>query len=262
MTLAGPPGVGKTTLAMAVCNYVAVRRYRLRCIAVLYCSTRATVTHFKFNLSCGARYNSDGVFFVRMKGKRCARTVIQSVIDTLEKAGAPIHNPTNRTRSNSGSKEQPEQEQQQLQHLEDMLYAWLRHRRCLLVFDHVDDFIDSRSAAKSSTGDGDSHDGVTDETSLAQFIESLLGQTKGVRVLLTTQVPLDQTISFGERILPLEPLSPADCQGVQTRHRQHHEWGGQGVGMSVEHSALLALEEEASVLCPCEILYINRLTMG
>jgi hypothetical protein len=45
----------------------------------------------------------------------------------------------------------------------------------------------------------------------------LLGQTKGVRVLLTTQVPLDQTISFGERILPLEPLSPADCAKLLLR---------------------------------------------
>eukprot|EP00936_MAST-01D_sp_MAST-1D-sp1_P000986 g986.t1 len=183
VTITGDNGIGKTTLAIAISNYVAERRYSL----------------------------SDGVVFVRAEGLKSVRQLVHATIMAMPEATVQASATARASNSaGAGTGRAAEAGKQRSDVLpsdsaDDVarrrLIQCLRHRRCLLVWDNCD--------------------GVLQDPLYKFTVGELLDQTKGVRLLITSTSPVGGVPGFGENLLQLGPLNVRDSARLLTRLCQH-----------------------------------------
>jgi len=171
VTLVGLRGVGKSALAAAACNYIALRNYL-----------------------------PDGIVMIRLEGKRTLEELVKVCKREVKRQLPSIAGDDEASTSSSGSGVMGGGNgggsgsfEDWLERDQEWLFSRLRHLKCLLVLDHIEELQ------------------AQDNLDLKVFLRQLFDQTKSVKVLVTSSRSVDlHTLpgtGVGETLVSVGPLS-------------------------------------------------------
>jgi hypothetical protein len=187
ITLLGASGIGKSALAYAVCQYIAVRRYL-----------------------------PDGIVLVRLQHKKTLEQLVQAITTAVTRQ-LPPEEPTHEGLASVGNASRAFMsggmagsrvgDRGSSERDDDALFARLRHLKCLLVLDHIEELQ------------------AQDNLDLKVFLRQLFDQTKSARVLVTSSQPVDlHTLpgtGVGECLVSVGPLTLRNTVRLFSRQCPH-----------------------------------------